>query len=49
MSNPWDWFNNNELHERFRIRLREREVIAECARLFKNHPELLDRWAEYKK
>lgn len=44
-----DWFETDTLHERVAIRKREREVIAECARFFKNHPKELDKWAEYKK
>lgn len=46
---PGDWFDTDELHERVRIRIREREIIAECAKFFKNHPEELDKWAEYEK
>lgn len=48
-SEPCDWFETEELHKRVRIRRREREVIATCARFFVKHPEMLDRWAEYKR
>lgn len=44
-SEPWLWFDTDELHSRARIRERERRIIAECARYFKEHPEYLDRWS----
>lgn len=44
-SQTGDWFETETLHERVAIRNRERKVIAECAKLFKKHPEELERWA----
>lgn len=45
-SEPWMWFDTDDLHNRERIRQQESRIIAECARYFKAHPEHLDRWAK---
>ena len=44
-----DFFDSEELHTRVAIRCAERNVIASCARYFKDHPEMIEKWANYKK